>query len=200
MRPPVLRGARVAMLAAALVAVVSLAGCATTSEQAADAGADADAPVEQVPEPVADEPVEAPVEQPAEETSSLAERTIDTPYYTVAAPESWRGVLAYEYGDTYTIDEQSKGTDAELGIGYTTTIRNTETDESFSVTMYTDAWGPQGPFVSEKAGSSTVMPGNYVAVVKGLPQPFNGWGSIPQDEQDAMLAQMKEYASWVTVK
>ncbi|RDB62190.1 hypothetical protein [Eggerthella sinensis] len=184
MRLPVVRGARTAVLTAALVAVVSLAGCATTSEPAADTGKEADAPVE----------------QPTEEASSLAERTIDTPYYTVVVPESWRGVLAYEYGDTYTIDEQSKGTDAELGIGYTTTIRNTETDESFSVTMYTDAWGPQGQFMSEKAGSSTVMPGNYVAVVKQLPEPFNGWGSIPQDEQDAMLAQMEEYASWVTVK
>ncbi|WP_281254116.1 hypothetical protein [Eggerthella timonensis] len=44
------------------------------------------------------------------------------------------------------------------------------------------------------------MPGNYVAVFKGLPQPFDGWGSIPQDERDAMAAQMADYASWVAVK
>ncbi len=86
MRLPAVRGARTAVLTAALVAVVSLAGCATTSEPAADTGKETDAPVE----------------QPTEEASSLAERTIDTPYYTVVVPESWRGVLAYEYGDTYT--------------------------------------------------------------------------------------------------
>lgn len=183
-----MRGARVAVLSVALVAVLGLAGCAT-SELATDAGEDAEAPVEQPT-----------VEQPTEEDRSLVERTIDTPYYTVVVPESWRGVLAYEYDDTYTIDEQSKGTDTELGVGYTTTVRNTETDEVFGVTMYTDAWGPQGQFMCEKAGSSTVMPGNYVAVVKGLTQPFDGWGSIPQDEKDAMTAQMEEYASWVAVK
>ena len=65
------------------------------------------------------------VEQPTEEDRSLVERTIDTPYYTVVVPESWRGVLAYDYDDAYTIDEQSKGTDTELGVGYTTTVRNT---------------------------------------------------------------------------
>ena len=188
MRMPMMRGARVAVLSVALVAVLGLAGCAT-SELATDAGEDAEAPVEQPT-----------VEQPTEEDRSLVERTIDTPYYTVVVPESWRGVLAYDYDDAYTIDEQSKGTDTELGVGYTTTVRNTETDEVFGVTMYTDAWGPQGQFMCEKAGSSTVMPGNYVAVVKGLTQPFDGWGSIPQDEKDAMTAQMAEYASWVAVK
>ncbi|MBC5585685.1 hypothetical protein H8S61_15975 [Eggerthella sp. NSJ-70] len=188
-----MRGARAAVLSVALVAALGLAGCAT-GEPATDAGEDAEAPVEQ---PTVEQPA---VEQPTEEDRSLVERTIDTPYYTVVVPESWRGVLAYDYDDAYTIDEQSKGTDTELGVGYTTTVRNTETDEVFGVTMYTDAWGPQGHFMCEKAGSSTVMPGNYVAVVKGLTQPFDGWGSIPQDDKDAMTAQMAEYASWVAVK
>lgn len=62
-------------------------------------------------------------------------------------------------------------------------------------------WGHWTPNEGiEKAGSSTVMPGNYVAVFKGLPQPFDGWGSILQDERDAMAAQMADYASWAAVK
>lgn len=193
-----MRGVRAIALSAALVAAMSLAGCAT-SAPATNVDVETEAPAAQPAEEIETE-TEAPVEQPAEDVTSLADRTIDTPYYTVVVPESWRDALAYEYDDAYTVDEQSKGTDAELGIGYTTVIRNTATDESFSVTMFTDAWGPQGQFMCEKAGPSTTMPGNYVAVVKGLTQPFNGWESIPQDEKDAMTAQMEEYASWVTVK
>lgn len=172
-----------AVASLALATVLGLAGCATSEP-----------PVEQ---PVAQEPAaqEPPAQEPAHD-----DLAIDTSYYTITLPESWRDVFEYEYSDEYTIDPSSKGTDQELGIGYSTQVKNTATGESFSVTIFTDTWGPQGITNSKKLDAPAALPGNYVCVTAPVLEPFNGFDAYTQEQKDTMEAQINEYASWITVK
>lgn len=109
----------------------------------------------------------------------------ETPYYMIDLPESWAGTTTFSYSNDYSMPGPG------LGLGYSTGVLSNDTGMAlFSVTCFTDAWGPQGTFYATSAGSTPLLEGNYVSVYSAMFDP----------QQSRLSDHTEEYASYVSVK
>ena len=176
---------------AALCVCLLLAGCAG-APSGSQQGADTALPTDDQPaveQPTAEQPaVDQPtVEQPAIEEAPAddAGTSFETPYYRIDLPDSWADSVTFTYDDSYTTSNEG------LGLGYSTSVMSKETGKVvFSVTCFTDAWGPQGPFYASKLGTPLQLKGNYVSV----------YHQMFDEDQTRLPDNTAEYAQYVTIK
>ena len=114
---------------------------------------------------------------------------LKTPHYGIRIPAEERRLYVLEYSSDYDADPSG------LAIGFDTGVyirgENWPHDKyaAFSVTVFSDNWGPQGEFYSMPLGHPSDMPGATVYITQAM---FDRNGNPLED-------QTEEYAQWVEV-